>query len=378
MTKPSAIAATIAAALTLLALPAQAAIGDYEKQADGIVLRTGEGTLRVQAVSENIVRVTFAKSAILFSRGASAVLPNSATAKWSLAATDADLVLVTAKLKVRVDRQTGRVSFMDAAGQTILAESPGGHVVESAVVQDEPTFHARQLWQANADESLYGLGEQQKGVLNIKGYDFELWQHNTNVVVPLLVSSRGYGILWDNMSYSRFGDLRPFEAIPAASLLNADGQPGGLSMAPMDGSAPAVIAPKVDIEDARNPKDTRWQGSLLAPATGDYQLKTYSNGGIKVWLDNRLVIDHFRQNWLTEDDQVKVHLEAESPLRHQNRVEHGTRHHHAPHLEDAIARGRQVLPVVGSGRRGGLLLRLRAEARHRRRRLSPSSPARRP
>ena len=58
-----------------LSLPIWAATGDYRKQPDGIVLQTGEGTLRVQVVTENIVRVTFAKSAILFSRNASAVLP---------------------------------------------------------------------------------------------------------------------------------------------------------------------------------------------------------------------------------------------------------------------------------------------------------------
>ncbi|MEI9973646.1 MAG: hypothetical protein WDO73_17325 [Ignavibacteriota bacterium] len=55
-----------------------------------------------------------------------------------------------------------------------------------------------------------------------------------------LVSSRGYGIFWDNMSYSRFGDLRPFEAIPTANLLSAEGRPGGLTMAPLDGSSPAA------------------------------------------------------------------------------------------------------------------------------------------
>ena len=76
----------------------------------------------------------------------------------------------------------------------------------------------------------------------------------------------------------------------------------------------------------RNPKDTRWQGSLLAPATGDYQLQTYSNGGIKIWFDNRLVVDHFRQNWLTEDDQVKVHLEANHryPIKIEWNTEQGT------------------------------------------------------
>ena len=318
------------ALLSLCVLPVLAATGDFEKQPGGIELRTAGGMLRVRIVAENIARVTFAKSAILFTRGTSAVLPDAAIPKWSLAETSGELVLATSKLKVRVDGSTGRVSFQDAAGQAILAESPGGHVLESAVVQDEPVYHVRQLWQANADESLYGLGEQQKGVLNIKGYDFELWQHNTNVMVPFLVSSRGYGIFWDNMSYSRFGDLRPFEAIPAANLLNAEGQPGGLSMAPMDGSSAATVgAPTVDAAENNRPKSTRWQGSIFAPSTGDYQIRTTSNGGIKVWLEGRLIIDHFRQQWLTDDDQVKVHLEANRryPIKIEWNTEQGITMH---------------------------------------------------
>ena len=319
--------AAAAAMFLCLSLPIWAATGDYRKQPDGIVLQTAEGTLRVQVVAENIVRVTFAKSAILFSRNASAVLPYTPAVKWSLTDAGGELAMTTARLRVRVVRNTGCVSFFDAAaGRPILAESPGGHVVESAEVQGERTFHARQLWQANADESLYGLGQQQKGTLDIKGYDLELWQHNTNVVVPFLLSSRGYGIFWDNMSYSRFGDLRPFEPIPAENLLNAEGRPGGLTMAPLDGSAPPVTVSAIEVGRGRGgtappegapaggrgarPRDTRWEGSVLAPVTGDYQFKTYSNGGIKVWLDNRLVIDHYRQGWLTDDDQVKVHLEA--------------------------------------------------------------------
>ncbi|HUB79950.1 MAG TPA: TIM-barrel domain-containing protein [Bryobacteraceae bacterium] len=315
------------ALLALFVLPVLAANGDFDKQTGGIELRTADGTLRVQMIADNIARVSFAKSAILFSRGVSAVLPNSTTPKWTLSETPAELVLSTPKLKVRVDRATGRVSFLDAAGQPVVAESAGGHVLESAEVQDEPVYHARQLWQANADESLYGLGQQQKGVVDIKGYDLDLWQHNTNVVVPLLVSSRGYGIFWNNMSFSRFGDLRPFEAVPAANLLDAEGNPGGLSMAPTDGSSPAKTAePAIDAGENGHPKSTRWLGSILAPTTGDYQFRTTSNGAIKVWLENRLVIDHFRQNWLTDDDQVKLHLEANHryPVKIEWNTEQGT------------------------------------------------------
>jgi alpha-D-xyloside xylohydrolase len=298
----------------LLSLPIlTAATGDYRKQPDGIVLSTAEGSVRLQVVSETIVRVEFAKSAILFTNRAKAALPQTAAVKWSLTETSGALTLATARLKARLERQTGRISFTDAAGQSILAEAAGGHVLESAEVQGEQTYHARQLWQANADESLYGLGQQQLGTVDIKGYDLDMWQHNTRVVVPMLVSSRGYGIFWDNMSFTRFGDLRQFVPIPAENLTNAAGQKGGLTMTPANGTA-TDLAPSPDLHGGGRggprPRDTRWEGSVTAPTTGDYQFKTRSNGEIKVWLDNKLVISHYRQSWLTDEDQVKVHLEA--------------------------------------------------------------------
>ena len=269
-----------------------AAGGDYSKQPDGIELETAAGTLRVQLVTDSIVRVTFARSAILFTRSASVVAPHVSAVKWTLADTAGELTLSTAQLKARVDRQTGRVSLLDAAGRPVLAEAADGHVLESADVQGEETFHARQLWQANAGESLYGLGQQQLGTVDIKGYDMDLWQRNTRVVVPMLLSSCGYGIFWDNMSYTRFGDLRPFVPIPAetpAPDIHPGGRGGG--------------------RGAR-PQEVHWESAVTAPETGDYQIKTTSDGAIKVWLDNRPIIDHYRQNWLADDDQVKVHLEA--------------------------------------------------------------------
>src|ERR1039458_9031382 len=113
MTKSGTNRAMLTALLALFALPATAAVGDYEKQTGGIVLQTGDGSLRIQLIASNIARVTFARSAILFTRSASAVLPNSVVPKWTLADTNGELVLATANLKMRVDRKTGRVSFLD-------------------------------------------------------------------------------------------------------------------------------------------------------------------------------------------------------------------------------------------------------------------------
>jgi alpha-D-xyloside xylohydrolase len=163
--------------------------------------------------------------------------------------------LSTARLQVRVDLATGAVSFFDASGQPILAEKTGSRAITPAEVQGEKTFHVSQQWEANADESLYGLGQLQFGTVDIKGYDLDLWQHNTCVVVPLLVSSRGYGVFWDNISYTRFGDLRLFEPIPADNLIDATGQPGGLTTGTFtttepDGSARWRLPPPASINSA--------------------------------------------------------------------------------------------------------------------------------
>jgi alpha-D-xyloside xylohydrolase len=302
------------------AMPMHAAAADFQKQSNGVVLQLKDGLLNVQVMDENIIRVAFAKDPSFFARKTIDVIAEPKDVVWNLAATPKTLTVSTARLKAVIDRNNGQVRFLNAAGQPVLAEEANGHTIEPAEVQGEKTFHIRQQWKANADESLYGLGQMQLGLMDIKGYDLQQWQHNTNIVVPFLVSSRGYGIYWQNISITRFGDLRPFVAIPSENLFDKEGNAGGLTQTQIDGAGQPVKAAKIDINyppataedgsDAVRHPSLRWEGSVLAPETGDYQLHTYSNGGIKVWLDGKLVIDHWRQNWLTNEDQVKLHLDA--------------------------------------------------------------------
>lgn len=316
-------------AVACLILPAcafTAAGTTMERQSDGMTVRLATGELRIQVVSCSIVRVAFSASPGFFSRvSIDRVPPPSAAAPFTIGESSTGFTLDTAELRVTVDRATGTVSFTDSDGHPLLSEAPGSRIMKSVQVQGENTFHIQQKWQAQQDESLYGLGQMQLGIVDIKGYDLDLWQHNTNVVVPFLVSSKGYGILWDNTSFTRFGDLRPFTAIPAADLYDANGKPGGLTAALSDGSDPsrqtANLSIHLSLSQAeldhpetiavpRTGKRRSWTGSVFAPATGDYQFRACSNGGIRVWLDGKLVMDHWRQRWLTSDDQIRVHLEA--------------------------------------------------------------------
>jgi alpha-D-xyloside xylohydrolase len=307
-----------------------------ERQSDGMTLRLPSGELHLQVISAGIVRVELSDSAEFFSRTSiDRVASPPDKTPFTISDTRTVFILATEKLRVTVDRETGAVSFADKAGHPLLSEVPGGRTLDPTQVQGENTFHIQQKWKMQQDESLYGLGQMQLGIVDIKGFDLDMWQHNTNVVVPFLVSSKGYGILWDNTSFTRFGDLRPFAAIPTADLYDADGKPGGLTVAPADDSEPPEQTADISIHlrrsDAelehpetitghRTRKKLSWTGSILAPTTGDYQFRAYSNGGIRVWLDGKLVMDHWRQRWLTSNDQIRVHLEAgrKYPIRIEN------------------------------------------------------------
>ena len=211
-----------------------------EQRPEGIIISHGGLLLDLEVRADNVIRVAASPNRAFFSAGSLDVLPQSGvTPKWAFSQTaDAATLTTDPNCSVSVDLASGAVSFFDAAGAAILAEVPGSRALDAADVQGEHTAHVQQQWRQQDGESLYGLGQQQLGIVDLKGYDLDFWQRNTNVVVPFLVSSNGYGILWDNLSYSRFGDLRDFTAIPADCLVDATGQPGGLTTGTFTAAAP--------------------------------------------------------------------------------------------------------------------------------------------
>src|SRR6478672_4450684 len=205
-----------------------AGASDARKPGDRVLrLTIGGRALTVEACTDRIVRVSFAPVPSFAGRITLAAAPkHCGGAAWAEQTTGGVTTISTRSLKVRVDRTTGRVRFADLKGNDILSELERS--LEPASIQGDQTFHVRQQWRPQ-DEALFGLGQHQLGLTNIKGYDLDLWQHNATVSLPFLVSSRGYGILWDNTSYSRFGDLRQPAFMSPDQLLDAAGTPGGLT-----------------------------------------------------------------------------------------------------------------------------------------------------
>ena len=96
-------------------------------------------------------------------------------------------------------------------------------------VSGESCLAVRQQFESPTDEALYGLGANQTSFMNLKGKDADLFQYNTMAVVPFIVSNRNYGILWDNNSRTKFGDVRDWTELSAMKLYDSEGAEGGLT-----------------------------------------------------------------------------------------------------------------------------------------------------
>ncbi len=111
----------------------------------------------------------------------------------------------TSRLEVRYDRASGRFSFFDPASEQPLLEEDARTLVAD-IVGGEACLAIEQSFRTSPDESLYGLGQYQTGRVDHKRDTVLLLQANKEIANPFLVSSRGYGILWDNYSSSEFRD----------------------------------------------------------------------------------------------------------------------------------------------------------------------------
>ncbi|MFC1725404.1 TIM-barrel domain-containing protein [candidate division KSB1 bacterium] len=182
-------------------------IQSFQKTDDGIVLNIGDTRLILQVWSENKIRLVYSPEKKISKRKSLIVNRIPEKTDWSYENKPDRLIIQTSKIKAEIDSNTGSVIFFDASGNILLRENPEKpHNMVPAVVMEEKTWHAEQKFILTEDEGLFGLGQLVGGDLNHRGKDITLVQHNMEAVNPFLVSSKCYGILWDNYSKTIFHD----------------------------------------------------------------------------------------------------------------------------------------------------------------------------
>ncbi len=119
--------------------------------------------------------------------------------------TTADTVtLRTAAISAAFDIQSETLRFFDSSGRQILEEAPLTRRLESGSVQGVPCHLVQQGFISPPSEHLHGLGQFQVGQANLGGVSRRLLQVNTQIALPFILSSCGYGLLWNQAGMTDF------------------------------------------------------------------------------------------------------------------------------------------------------------------------------
>jgi alpha-D-xyloside xylohydrolase len=171
---------------------------------DGLEVHQTAGVLRIQVTSPSILHVTYGPETATREHAPDGVLAKRdwPPAQFSIESDEKAITLTTAQVKAVLERSTGALAYETLTGKTLTTDSY--RQLLPAEVNGEKTSHAEVFFAIyGSKEGLYGLGQHQAGVWNYRGETVDLSQENTNIAIPLLVSSNGYGIFWNNPSRSR-------------------------------------------------------------------------------------------------------------------------------------------------------------------------------
>lgn len=331
--------------LLILAIPLflSCTTNSYKKTHDGIVvnlkqeLTTDAKKIKLEVINEKIIHVAATAENKFSTEESLIMMPRTGeTPTFNVEEKDNSVILKTTALQASVNLTTGEVLFADASGKTILKEKEGGGKTLVPInVEGTDGYILKQIFDSPDDEAFYGLGQHQSDEFNYKGKNESLFQYNTKVSVPFILSNKNYGILWDNYSLSRFGDSRDYSQLNEGFILyDAEGNKGGLTATyvPAKNKETETIVRnenKIYYEDLKTIKnlpkefplqgsDVTYKGEIEAKENGTYHFHLYYAGYVKVYIDNQLIVpERWRTAWNPNSYKFTVNFETGKrvPLR---------------------------------------------------------------
>ena len=135
------------------------------------------------------------------------VLSKPETLKFSINETEDSIAIKSKELVIVASRKTGALSFFAADGKILAREKMDNpQAIKEVTISGLPTYDVSHSFTLEPDESIYGLGQYNQPYMDYRGKDVLLVQTNIGIVVPFMLSTRRYGILWDIYSKMTFKD----------------------------------------------------------------------------------------------------------------------------------------------------------------------------
>ena len=233
-------------------------VRSFKQFPDRVNVTLADGTLSISPLSDNSIRIKFYKvpegnlPELVFTSGA--VAP-----AFQVVDSSTKLEIKASKITVSLDKQTGKLTYADKAGKIFLSEKAGTRKLTPDIIQGESCFAVEQSFESAADESIFGLGQFQDGQYNLKNIARRLTQVNTQIAIPFIYSSKGYGLLWHQYGLTDFNPADNFIALQKQEQSTT----GNNQMA-------EVTTTSGTQKVSQN--QSLYQGKFNVPADGDYSI----------------------------------------------------------------------------------------------------------
>jgi len=178
----------------------------YQKTDLGVKTKINSMDIEIQFYGSSTVRVLKSPVGKAFTKESLSVIKKPQATKFTVNQQGDVVSLKSSKLKVDVDVKSGKIAYSTLAGEQLLSEKESGATFIDFNDAGSKTYTITQSFTLDKDEAIYGLGQQQRGKLSLRNTKLNMVQGNTDDYVPFLVSTKGYGLFWDNYSPTVFED----------------------------------------------------------------------------------------------------------------------------------------------------------------------------
>jgi alpha-D-xyloside xylohydrolase len=293
----------------------------------------GVKKVRLEVVGEKIIRVSATPDSRFAKDQSLIVIPPAEKTDFTVSETDSTVSVETSQVRATVAYATGQVSFYDTDGNAILEEE-AYREFKPIEVEGTKGYTVRQVFRSlDNQEGYYGLGQHQSDEFNYKGKNEELFQYNTKVSVPFIVSTNNYGILWDSYSVCRWGNPEDYKQLGEVfKLYDKNGEEGALTgtYTPEEGKGEILVRREdsiyfehldrakrlskvVNLPENFNFAGSKvvYEGEIEAKESGEHKFILYYAGYQTVRIGDRVVVpERWRTAWNPNSYKFSVNLEA--------------------------------------------------------------------
>ena len=289
----------LAVFMTFIPLLCQAqTVKSFKQYPDKVNVTLVDGTLSISPLADNAVRIKFYK----FSEGNLPELVFSskhAVPAFHVAESSSRLEIKAPGITVLLDKQTGKLSYANKDGKVFLSEKAGTRKFTPTSIQGDPCFGVEQSFDSPADERIFGLGQFQDGQYNLKNVARRLTQVNTQISIPFIYSSKGYGLLWHQYGLTDFNPTNNFVTLKKLQQST-------------DGNAQMAEVTTISGTQKVSQNQSLYQGRFTVAEEGTYSI--FLNLGDMgnrhfVLIDGKACLDQSNM-WLPPTAGTLVHLKA--------------------------------------------------------------------